>query len=162
VLPERWLTLYVMNAGGMAYEWFKELFCREMSDGQFYGEFVPSALERWLEEPSAVRYVPYLMGSRYSLEPLKAQFTGLTRQSTREELCAAMVRGLCEYQREHLKEVALELPLRDPIYVTGGANTPAVIRAKRRWMRPCGYEHREQSSVKGAALLGYRHLTGGA
>jgi sugar (pentulose or hexulose) kinase len=160
VLPQRWLTLYVMNAGGLAYEWFKGLFCRELTDEQFYGEFVPSAVERWLEKPSPARYLPYLMGSRYSLSSLRAEFTGLTRQSTREELCAAMVRGLCEYQREHLKDIALEQPLRDIIYVTGGANTPAIIRAKQRWMRPCAYEHREQSSVQGAALLAYQHLTG--
>ena len=27
----RWLTLYVMNALGVAYEWFRKLFCSEMS-----------------------------------------------------------------------------------------------------------------------------------
>jgi xylulokinase len=158
VVPGRWLTLYVMNAGGKAFEWFNSVFCREMSHEQFYSEFVPHSIERWLERPSTVGYVPYLMGSRYSLEPLTARFTGLTQESTREELLAAMVRGLCEYQREHIKEVALEVPLKDTFYVTGGANIPAVIRAKERWMRDCGYEYREQSSLKGAALLGLRYL----
>jgi xylulokinase len=158
VIPDRWLTLYVMNAGGIAYEWFKSVYCSEMSDEQFFGDFTERAVSQWLGQPSSVTYIPYLMGSRYSLEPLKAAFSGLTRESTREELLAAMVKGLCEYQREHIKEIALEVPLRDTIYVTGGANTPPVIRAKERWMRACAYEHREQSSVKGAALLGRKHL----
>lgn len=161
VIPDRWLTLYVMNAGGKAYEWFKSMFCSEMSDEQFYGDFVGQAMERWLERDSSVSYVPYLMGSRYSLDPLKAELTGLTQETTREEMMAAMVRGLCEYQREHIKEIALEVPLKHTIYVTGGANTPPVIRGKERWMRSCAYEHRDQSSVKGAALLGLKYLSEG-
>jgi xylulokinase len=159
-IPDRWLTLYVMNAGGKAYEWFKTTICRELSDEQFYQEFVPRAVEQWLDRPNTASYIPYLMGSRYSLEPLRAQFSGLTHESTREGLMAAMVRGLCEYQREHLKDIAVEVPLRDTIYVTGGANIPAVIRAKERWLRACRYECRDQSSMLGAALLGLKHLQG--
>ena len=52
----------------------------------------------------------------------------------------------------------MEVSLRDAIYVTGGANLPAVIRAKQRWMRGCRYEYRDQSSMLGAALLGLKHL----
>jgi xylulokinase len=159
-IPDRWLTLYVMNAGGKAYEWFKTTICRELSDEQFYQEFVPRAVEQWLDRPNTASYIPYLMGSRYSSEPLRAQFSGLTHESTREGLMAAMVRGLCEYQREHLKDIAVEVPLRDTIYVTGGANIPAVIRAKERWLRACRYEYRDQSSMLGAALLGLKHLQG--
>lgn len=159
VVEERWLTLYVMNAGGEALEWFRELFCNEMTADAFYGEFMNYAVERWLGRTSEVTYVPFLMGSRYSLEPRKAAFTGLTRQSSREELLAGLVKGLCEYQREHLKEIALEVPLKETIYVTGGAATPAVLEAKRRWMRDCRYQFIEQSSMKGAALLGLKHLT---
>jgi len=32
VLPERWFSFYVMNAGGKALEWFKNLFCRELTE----------------------------------------------------------------------------------------------------------------------------------
>jgi sugar (pentulose or hexulose) kinase len=158
VIPGRWLTLYVMNAGGEAFEWFRLLFCSEMTKNDFYRGFIDRAVDEWLDRQSDVRYIPYLMGSRYCLEPLKASFTGLTRESSREELMAAMVRGLCDYQREHLKEIALEVPLKDKIYVTGGAATPGVLRAKERWMRDCRYEQVEQSSLRGAALLGVKHL----
>lgn len=158
VVPGRWLTLYVMNAGGQAFEWFREVFCCELTAGEFYGDFMPCAVDMWLERMSEVTYVPFLMGSRYSLEPLKAGFAGLTRDSSREELLASMVRGLCEYQREHLKEIAVEVPLKDKIYVTGGAASPALVRAKKRWMRDCGYKTVEQSSMKGAAMLGVKYL----
>ncbi len=158
VLPERWLTLYVMNAGGAALEWFRNLFCREMSPETFYGDFIAEALDRWVENESGIIYEPYLLGSRYSLDPLKADFLGLTAETSREELLAAVVKGQCQYQREHLKEIALHLPLGARIHVTGGAVSPAMIRAKKQWMREGEYIHQEESSLRGAALLGLRFL----
>ena len=159
VIPDRWLTLYVMNAEGKAFEWFKNLLCSEITADEFYSDFMPNAIDAWLERESTVTYVPYLMGSRYSQEPLKGEFLGLTPETTREELMAAMVKGLCEYQREHLKEISVEVPLKKEIHVTGGAVNPALIRAKKKWMRDCPYIFEEQSSMKGAAMLGMKHLT---
>jgi sugar (pentulose or hexulose) kinase len=158
VLPDRWLTLHVMNAGGIALDWFKKLFCSELSDEEFYERFLPAAIEKWLDTESSVTYVPYLMGSRYSLEPLQAQLVGLTQQTTREEILAAIVRGLCEYQKTHLEEIGKNIPLENVIHVTGGAASSALIRAKSKWMRNCGYVYEEQSSMKGAAMLALKYL----
>lgn len=158
VVPHRWLTLYVMNALGFAYEWFRKLFCSEMSPESYYGNFMPEAIDHWLDRESGVSYVPYLMGSRYSLQPLRAEFLGLTQETSREEMLAALVRGLCLYQREHLKEIALEVPLSEEIRITGGALNPSLIRAKAKWMHACRYRFEEQSSLKGAALLGRKYL----
>ncbi len=158
VLAGRWLTLHVMNAGGKALDWFKELFCSELSTGEFYDGFLPKAIESWLDRESGVTYVPYLMGSRYSLEPLKAQLSGLTQQTTREEILAAIVRGLCEYQKAHLDDIEKNVSLQNVIHVTGGATNPALIRAKSKWMRECEYVYDEQSSMKGAALLGLKYI----
>jgi len=153
VLPDRWLTLHVMNAGGKALEWFKHLFCRDMSDEAFYDGFLPEAVEAWLDRESHVTYVPYLMGSRYSLEPLTAQLQGLTQETTREEILAALVRGLCQYQGKHLEEIERRVPRQDVIHVTGGAVNSVLIGAKQKWMREGRYVHEEESSVKGAAML---------
>lgn len=158
VLADRWLTLHVMNAGGKALDWFRELFCSELSTEQFYDQFLPSAIESWLDRQSSVTYMPYLMGSRYSLEPLKAQLSGLTQQTTREEILAAIVRGLCEYQKAHLDDIEKNVTLQNIIHVTGGATNPALIRAKSKWMRDCEYVYDEQSSMKGAALLGLKYI----
>ncbi len=158
VLPDRWLTLHVMNAGGKALDWFRQLFCSELGAEQFYERFMPQAIDTWLDRESGVTYAPYLMGSRYSLDPLKAQLSGLTQQTTREEILAAIVRGLCEYQKSHLDEVGKNVPLQDVIHVTGGATNPALIRAKSRWMRDCKYIYSEQSSMRGAAMLGQKYI----
>jgi sugar (pentulose or hexulose) kinase len=161
VLPDRWLTLHVLNAGGKALDWFRTVFCSEMIAEQFYNEFLPAAIDKWLERDNPVTYVPYLMGSRYSLEPLKAQLLGLTQQSTREQILAAIVRGLCAYQRNHLQDVGQQVRLQDRIHVTGGAVSPALIRAKSTWMRACRYTCEQQSSMKGAALLALKYLQTG-
>jgi len=158
VIPGRWLTLYVMNAGGSALEWFRDLFCSEMGADDFYKDYLPSTIDTWLEKDSRVTYVPYLMGSRYSQEPLKAEFLGLTQETTREELFAALIRGLCKYQHEHIREIGIKVPLKKAIHITGGAVNSAIIRAKKRWMRNCEYIHEEESSMKGAALLGMKYL----
>jgi sugar (pentulose or hexulose) kinase len=158
VLPQRWFSFYVMNAGGKALEWFKNLFCSELAEEKYYSDFIPRAIDSWLNRESGVTYVPYLMGSRYSLEPLKAEFRGLTQETSREEMLAALVRGLYEYQRENLKEVSIEMPLANEILVSGGAVNEALIRAKTRWMRNCSYRFETESSLKGAALLGQKHL----
>ena len=129
-----------------------------MSTENFYSHFLPDAVEAWLERDSSVRYVPYLMGSRYSLEPLKAQLLGLTRQTTRQEILTAIVRGLCEYQRAHLQEIARDVPLANTVHVTGGAMSSALVRAKSKWMRDCEYVLEEQSSMKGAAMLAEKYL----
>jgi hypothetical protein len=71
---------------------------------------------------------------------------------------AAMVRGLCEYQREHLKEISLEVFLKNKILVSGGAVNPSLINAKKKWMRNCDYTFETESSLRGAALLGRRYL----
>ncbi|MGD2015195.1 MAG: FGGY family carbohydrate kinase, partial [Desulfobacterales bacterium] len=160
VLPQRWFSFYVMNAGGKAMEWFKHLFCSEMTDEKFYEDFMPRSIDRWLDRESGVTYIPYLMGSRYSLEPLKAEFHGLTQETSREELLAALIRGLYEYQRENLKEVSIEMPLTDEILISGGAVNEALIRAKTRWMRNCSYRFEIESSLKGAAMLGRKYLAG--
>ena len=158
VLPERWLSLYVMNAGGAAFEWFRNLFCREMTPETFYEDFIVNALDLWVNQESRITYVPYLLGSRYSLEPLRAEFLGLTAETSREELFAAMIKGQCLYQREHLKEIGIEVPLSTRIHITGGAVSPAIVRAKRKWMRDCEYLHQEESSLRGAALLGLQFV----
>ena len=111
-----------------------------------------------MDQESEVLYVPYLLGSRYSLEPLKAEFRGLTAETSREELLAALIRGLCHYQREHLNAISRRVKLKDRVHISGGALNPAIIRAKKKWMRAGEYIHEEESSMKGAALLGLKYL----
>jgi xylulokinase len=153
VLPGLWLTFFVLNTGGKALEWFHSNFCPDMQPEDFYTVYLNRAIDSYLESGQQERYIPYLAGSRYSTELLTASFSKLNLETTRERLLGALVKGNCQYHKENLDEVAAHVQLNGAIHLTGGSATPALIRAKKIWMRDCDYVFQEQSSVKGAALL---------
>ncbi|NWF91625.1 MAG: hypothetical protein HXY46_01805 [Syntrophaceae bacterium] len=168
VIPGRWVTFFVLNTGGMALDWFHSVFCREMSQDQFYNEYVPSVLDSFFgsEDPDRLEadlpnYVPFLQGCRYSLEQLTASFSGLTLETTREKMLLAMIRGNALYHGEHLKEVAGLVKLGRTVMTTGGgAKIRGFLDVKRRWTGDFEYRYQDQSSLLGAAMLGQFFLTG--
>jgi xylulokinase len=162
VLPERWLTFFVLNSGGVAYDWFHQNMCREMDADAFYGQYLPSTFEALLNDPdieareaTLPRYVPYLGGSRYSLAPLTASYAGVSLQTTREELLLAMIRGNLRYLGTHLTDVSKLVRVNHVVGISGGA---ARIRgmngARARWTGDYEYRFQDQSSMLGAAMLG--------
>ena len=162
VLPGRWLTFFVLNTGGKALEWFHATFCQGMPERQFYEQYVPAVLEGFFRAPDREQmesrlpvYVPFLSGCRYTLERLTAAFQGVTLETTREDMLLAVIRGNAMYHGEHLREVATMVKLGRRVVTTGGA---ARIRgytdAKRRWTGDFDYEFQDESSVRGAAMLG--------
>ena len=161
VLPHRWFTFLVLNTGGKALEWFHSVFCREMPEEAFYRDFVPSALRAFFTSPDIERreaalpeYVPYLGGSRYSLEREKAAFQGVTLETTREDMLVSLMRGNALYHGRHLEQLRSKVALGSKMMLTGGAAAvPGYLEAKRRWTGEFEYEFRDQSSLAGAAML---------
>jgi len=107
--------------------------------------------------------MPYLQGSRYSLEPLKAGFDSLTTETTRDDFLLALLKGNACYQADHLTEVGRLVPLGGTVMVSGGgAVIPGMLEVKRRWMGDYKYVYQDQFSLLGAAMLGAftqgRHL----
>jgi len=161
-IPGRWLTFFVLNTGGAALDWFHSSFCRELSDGQFYDEYVPGVLEAFLADPGADKrevelptYEPYLGGSRYSLEPLTAGFAGLTLETTRDDLLLSLIRGNAVYLGAHLRKVGELVSLGHTVGISGGgARVRGMLEARRRWTGAFDYVYQHQSSMLGAAMLG--------
>lgn len=161
VLPNRWMTFFVLNTGGKALEWFHSTFCRDMTEQTFYDSYVPSVLGDFFSDPQRDRreaavpeYVPFLGGSRFSLERLKASFNGVTLETTRDDMLLSVVRGNALYHRQHLEEVGRLIPLSGRVMTTGGgARIPGYLDAKRRWTGAYEYEFQDQSSELGAAML---------
>ena len=73
VIPNRWVTFFVLNTGGLALEWFHSIFCREMTRDQFFDDYVPSVLERFLhrENPGSSGGRNSAMGAFLAREPLQ-------------------------------------------------------------------------------------------
>ena len=161
-IPGRWLTFFVMNTGGAALDWFHASFCRELSDGQFYDEYAPGVLEAFLDDPGVDKreaelptYEPYLGGSRYSLERLTAGFTGLTLETTRDDLLLSVIRGNAAYLGAHLEKVGELVSLGHKVGISGGgAGMRGMLEARRRWTGAFEYVYQDQSSMLGAAMLG--------
>ena len=106
--------------------------------------------------------MPFLQGSRYSLEQLKASFSELTLETTREDLLLSLIRGNSLYQGQHIKEVAELVKLGRKVMTTGGgAKIRNLLKVKKRWMGgDFEYEYQDQSSLLGAAMLGQFYQTG--
>jgi xylulokinase len=168
VIPDRWLTFYVLNTGGEALEWFRGVFCRELDAAGFYDDYVPGVLERFLAAPDPdlreaelPDFVPYLGGSRYSITQLKAGFSGLALETSREDLLLSVIRGNMTYLGEHLAEIAGQVDLSRRVGLSGGgAKIRGMLAARRRWTGDRDYVYQDQSSRLGAAMLGQVYLSG--
>jgi sugar (pentulose or hexulose) kinase len=162
VAKGRWLTFFVLNTGGKALEWFHSTFCRELTPDQFYEDYLPSVLEAFFSspDPGALEahlpvYEPFLSGSRYTMEQLKAAFQGVTLETTRDDLLLSLVRGNARYHGQHLEQVAGLVRLGSRVMTSGGgAKIRGYIDAKRRWTGDFEYLYQDQSSMLGAAMLG--------
>ena len=162
VVPGRWLTFFVLNAGGEALDWFRRIACSELGDDEFYAAYVPGVLDAFFQGPDPdareaelPEYVPYLGGSRYSLEPLTAAFSGLTLETTREDLLLSLIRGNATYLGEHLRDVAELVRIGHRVGISGGgARIRGMLNTRRRWTGDYEYVFQDQSSLLGAAILG--------
>ncbi len=167
VIPNRWVTFFVLNAGGIALDWFQSVFCREMTKDRFYDSYVPSVLEAFFKSDDPDRleaefpeYVPFLQGSRYSLEQLTASLSGLSLETTREKILLGLIRGIAVYQGGNLKEVSGLVKLGRKVMTTGGgAKIKGYVQVKKRWTGDFDYEYQDQSSLLGAAMLGQFYQT---
>ncbi len=164
-IPGRWLTFFILNTGGKALEWFHATFCRDLTEKRFYEDYVPETLRAFFESDPARReaalpeYTPFLGGSRYSTERLKAAFTGVSLETGREDLLLALIRGNALYHGQHLKEVGARVKLGPKVMTTGGAaKIRGALEVKKRWTGDFNYEYRDQSSLDGAAVLGQWYL----
>jgi xylulokinase len=168
VLPNRWVTFFVLNTGGIALEWFHSVFCQDMTKAQFFEDYVPSVLARFLGSEDIDRadeaippYEPFLQGSRYSLEKKMASFANLTLETTREDMLLGLLKGNALYHRGNLEEVGRMVPLGRMIMTSGGASKiENFLAAKKRWTGDFELAYQDQCSLLGAAMLGQFHLTG--
>jgi len=154
ILPGLWMTLFVLNTGGKSLEWFHSVFCSEMTADQFYNDYIPTVIDKKIEE-EVPSYIPFLQGSRYSVELLKAGFSGIDVNTTRDDFLMALLKGNNLYLASHLLEVSPVVKLSRKIKLTGGAgNIRNLDKVKRKWIGDYQFEYIEQSSLQGAAKLG--------
>lgn len=156
VLKDRWIA-FVITVSGIALEWFRSQFCRDMSKNSFYQEFMPAALS----DTSALstRYAPYLGGDRYSMVQRRGAFTGLNLETTRDALLRSMVDGNTRQMHTLLVKLQKKMRINKQIFLTGRGTSGALNEYKKRtWFRGYQLEEKKDCTLKGLYKLAARFI----
>lgn len=129
ITPGMW-QIYATTIGGFALEWFRKEFYREIDQNSFYCKYLPEALNHCTEK-STIKFLPYLAGDRHSLRKKRGVFSGLTLDSTREDMLAAILRGIQEPIDKTIKLSRRFMELSGTLKITGGLAGEAYINYKR-------------------------------
>jgi xylulokinase len=149
--PGRWLAMRTVGAGGASLEWFRGVFCKDMTKEDFYQQYLPSVLGS--SRRPQVRFHPYLSGDRHRVRQMTASFTRLTLGATREDFLLALVHGIVSFQTRALSRWQREIPLKPRICHVGGGASEAYTLYKQRKVRGYRFILMGETAPKGAAKL---------
>lgn len=130
ITPGKW-QIYATTIGGFAIEWFRKEFYKDVTQDQFYNKCFPDVIEDFSTDPT-VKFLPYLAGDRHSLRKKRGVFSGLTLDSTREDMLRAILMGI---QGPILNTINLSsnfIKLSNILKVTGGLTSDSYINLKRQ------------------------------
>jgi xylulokinase len=142
----KWLYLSI-TTGGFAIEWFRAVFCAEMSKDQFYGEYLKSVVQR-TPRPD-VAFAPHLAGDRHSLERRKAAFSGLTLDTGRDDMLLALLVGSYEPLLRLIEHSSLQFSLNRNISWTGGLTSESYRLFKNRIFKGFSFVWKVECSTQG-------------
>ena len=164
----------IIGAGGESLNWFYRVFCNDMSRETFFEEYLPGVLENYTGTytdgtksdagagaaagtgvagaASGAAFLPYLAGDRNSIIDKQAVFSGLTLDTTREQMLYAVVRGLISQLWDGMDVYRKISRLSDKIYYTGGGSS-ALRRYKEKVFSDFSFEMVDNCAMKGIAKL---------
>jgi len=151
-LKNKWLSMYIVGAGGLSIEWFRRQFCREMDYSYFYDNYLPAALEG-MDGPDCAVFRPYLAGDRLSFSQKKGSFSSLTLNTSREDMLVALVKGIMNPMLEGLKKFKTLYNSPNPIYYTGKGSDVLYSLKKKQF-----YPYRLKLTIPNVTLLGAAKL----
>jgi xylulokinase len=148
-LAPRWLATSTIAASGSAIAWIRETFFRDLSDKQFL-----AAIAAACKSSSTLSFSPHLAGDRTSIDQLRAQLTGLTLATTREEILAALIAGLVEASTQRFTNLSklAKNKIRPTIHTMGGAHDVGEAM-HRAWPDSSHYKFKP---IEGEALRGLK------
>jgi sugar (pentulose or hexulose) kinase len=152
-----WQIFCITNAG-FNLDWFHKEFCRELSYEEFFNSYMPGIIQAGTPAKTA-GFLPYLSGDRHSLKKKRGAFTGLSLDTGRDEIFAALLRGINEPILTTLSICGEKMKLGKKIKITGGlAASPAYMNLKRQLYTNFEFEVRDDCAVLGNARLAYKNL----
>jgi sugar (pentulose or hexulose) kinase len=142
----KWLYLAI-TVGGFALEWFRKEFYGTLSKKEFYDSYLDEFVRTHTR--TDVRFRPHLAGDRHSLSARTGAFTGLTLDSTREDMLLALLIGSYEPVLRTLRILEKRMKLNSRIFWTGGLVSESYQDFKRRIFKGFDFNLRKECSTLG-------------
>jgi len=142
----KWLYLAI-TIGGFALEWFRKEFYGTMTKKEFYDSYLDEFVQTHTK--TSVGFKPYLAGDRHSLSARKGSFTGLTLDSTREDMLLALLIGSYEPVLRTIRILRKRMELNPHIFWTGGLVSKSYQEFKCRIFNGFAFNLRKECSTLG-------------
>ncbi len=155
--PGMW-QIFAITVGGFAIDWFRKEFYSEMDINHFYQTYLPEVIQNRLESKT-VEFQPYLAGDRQSLELKRGGFTGLTLETTRENMLVSILIGMHNPVTETIKLTQEFLNLNNKIKITGGLTGKEYIDLKEKILQGFNFETVDDCPIKGNVILAQKFTT---
>lgn len=148
----KWLSMYIIGAGGISIEWGRKIFFQEMEKDYFYEKYLVKLLSG-TDLKTIEKFQPYLCGDRLSMSGKKGGFSKLSLSSTRDDMILAIILGVIGPINKAVKNFKNITRIADTIHYTGQGNS-FLYEIKRKMFS--GYNLEEinpNSALMGAARL---------
>ena len=154
--PGLW-QIYATTASGFTLDWFRKEFYRDMGDADFFKQEFPRVVDQYLDT-TTVSFLPHIAGDRQSLTPKKAEFSGITLDTKREDFVAAILLGIHEPIKNVIEICQSFMPLDNKIKLSGGMIDAAFLRVKEKIFPSYQFEFIADCPVIGSAKLAVHGL----
>lgn len=158
ITPGKW-QIYATTLGGFAIDWFRREFYRDQDINYFFDVEFPNVIRNNINKTN-VEFLPYLVGDRQSLTPKKASFTGITIDTKREDLLAAILLGIHEPILKTIELTNKFMKHNKTIKLTGAMNNSSFINVKKELFKKFEFDFvvKEDCPIIGNAILALQAL----
>lgn len=154
--PGKW-QIFAITIGGFAIDWFRKEFYRDMDAKEFFDTELPDVIRNYVGKTTA-EFLPYLAGDRHSLTPKKGAFEGLTLDTTRKDMLAAIILGIHEPILKTVELSGAFMQHNKTIKLTGGMITDQFIDLKRKLFKGFDFTVKDNCPVIGNGILALQAL----
>jgi sugar (pentulose or hexulose) kinase len=151
--------IFAITAGGLSIDWFRKEFYREMDIDEFYSVHLSKLIKQGPPK-TTVGFQPYLAGDRQSLRKKRGGFTGLTLETKRDDLLAAILYGIHEPILKTIEEAEKYISLGQGLKVTGGLANAAMLEFKKRLFARFSLSEVDNATSHGNCALALKALEG--
>jgi len=148
----KWLSMYIIGAGGISIEWGRKMFFQEMEKKYFYEKYLADLLSS-ADLKINEKFQPYLCGDRLSMAQGKGSFSGLSLNSTRDDMILAIILGVIVPINKAVKNFKNITKTSDTIHYTGQGNSFLYEIKKKMFSGYTLEEINSNSALIGAAKL---------